>query len=1084
MAIPETFPQPLAIRVVTHLVDGEWPLPTQSIIAGMHDVRPDLDDADILSPDDQALFEHCLHVCNQLNDAREIGDGRRFSCRTSLFSSSFLNRVIRVAHPESSSTELALYPLPVEPCRSSDLNLILLSGRKYGRATNIISLPVTLDVRLHDSPTALESSVTMDSEHRPSPSPDLEAHVQKRQNLDFSVSGSSASDQTEMFSFPPSSGSAAQRYFVLWASGQIDRHLKGVLRQKTESDACSTDARIVGEPEIIDEALFAQMTTLSHVPCIPVTMACMAPASEIYSVIASGLFQRLSWGIHEPLLGLAIDDNDSCVRLVIGWLSDVTSTCATVNIAHAARTDDPSAKLGVYDLADWKSALQLACLLHGVRYSFAAHHSLAQSQSSRVRVDVEEHRLLPWRLDLAIPRTDLDVSSEDTYSLGWLSDNTYSSRADWVRIDMWRRGILTDGQSSGLPYLTRPDVSSDTRSAKDESVRSAPTLPGTPQTAESGDQSSLLCSVGGLSSMSASRHVLRHFYMFAAGGKTPNIDQSKEWIHNWLASRQAVSRTVPANSLHQVADEGLKKQMEHYLDVTPFAWFTEETLQDVGKIAVLDSTEANDIQTGPVPRLKPTLPRLLTLHAESPVPDVRIAKVVIAVSVSRVTTPLKSSSSMLLAEAWWFAPLSAGSNFLVPRLNDLTTTYEKDIQQTAKDIIHHRSTLTQRLELAEWARQRILVPAETATKAAELASEEYAACMKLREIQATVLSLAAKEPKTATCDSVGMVCIPNAFNNIDTGKVLNVVGTSAARHTKIDSEPPSVEKDGPDYMRREGEHKQSRPLLQANKRAHDNKRAHASDLFAFAYDSTADLEAVVDSLSEKELTAYQATQLKSHIAAAKARMQEAKHQLIKSPQRQCDRRHELSLVIVAIENKRWSTKFIPTAINQSRMYTTSVVKHYAALGIFEIPVFGIIIENSCAIVTMTYAEKRNELEKYSDSDNGEPTRFPSSLKSSRSKVHIVEHNVVKFDIRNFRDILGYATFLIRLHTRIVPRIYEKFIERYNESGSPLREAFKFTAKDAAEQKLDNWKASSKYALERLHAVADVLTAIYAPSVPS
>ncbi|KIY50057.1 hypothetical protein FISHEDRAFT_57775 [Fistulina hepatica ATCC 64428] len=1037
----------------------------------------------------------------------------------------------------------------------------------------------------------------MDSGHHPSPSPDSAAHPQKRQRLDLSASGSFASDQTAMFSFPPSSGSAAQRYLVQWASGQIDR--RGILGQKTESDACSTDARIIEEPKIIDEALFAQITALSHVPCISLTIACIAPASEIYSVIASGLFQRHSWGILEPLLGLAIDDNDSCVRLVVGWLSDVTSTRATVNVAHAARTDDPSARRGIYDLADLQCALQLAYLLHGIRHSFAAQHSLAQSQSSRVRVDVEEHRLLPWRLDLATPRSGLAISSEDAYSLGWRSDNTHSPR-DWTRIDVWRHDISIDGQSNGLSHVPRPDISSDTRSAKDESVRSAPTLSGTPQTAGSGDQDKL-------SAAAPSQRLASSVgKLFAAGGKNPNIAQSKEWIHDWLASRQAVSRTAPTNSLDQVADEGLRKHMEYYLDVTPFAWFTEPTLsklQDVGKIAVLDSTEANDIQTGvnllnkindeypslrqsqivnlttqEVRILAQAMPSIVEINKDvistveygwsfkneaefrfhfdrlfvllfrggvldqqgkevesNPITKMSGSKEhpylhaaferVISLCTNEVgeallalleadgvfegvtdkkVVPRKEGSApagdsgdtqetadddaepkeMLVLKSdnhdklmhflSDFDEITGGTylyQFLLPRLDDLTATYKADWAQARQDTAYHRSTFKKQSNLPAWARQRILDPAATAEKAARLASEEYATCMKLRQIHSAVLSLAAQEPKTATCDSVGMVCIPNAFNNIDTSKMLNVVGTSAARHTKIESEPPSVEKDGPDYMRREGEHKQGRPLLQDNERAHDNKRAHASDLFAFAYDSTADLEAVVNSLSEKELTAYQATQLKSHIAAAKARMQEVKNQLIKSSQRQRrDRRHELSLVIVAIENKRWSTKFIPTAINQSRMYTTSVVKHYAALGIFEIPVFGIITENSCALVTMTYAEKRNEVEKY-DSDHGEPTRFPSALKSPRSKVHIVEHNVMKFDITNFRDILGYATFLIRLRTRIVPKIYEKFNERYNESGSPLREVFKFTAKGAAEQKLDNWKASSKYTLERLYAVA-------------
>lgn len=83
------------------------------------------------------------------------------------------------------------------------------------------------------------------------------------------------------------------------------------------------------EPPLLDHSFLARLTSDISEDMTPLALVCIARAQDLYSAMASCLHQRWAWDITEPLMGIAMDDSTSSVRLVFGCLlqSIDDSTC-------------------------------------------------------------------------------------------------------------------------------------------------------------------------------------------------------------------------------------------------------------------------------------------------------------------------------------------------------------------------------------------------------------------------------------------------------------------------------------------------------------------------------------------------------------------------------------------------------------------------------------------------------------------------------------------------------------------------------------------------------------------------------------
>ncbi|KAK0476871.1 hypothetical protein IW261DRAFT_1609510 [Armillaria novae-zelandiae] len=96
---------------------------------------------------------------------------------------------------------------------------------------------------------------------------------------------------------------------------------------------------------------------------------CVTDEEDIFSLMGGVLYQRSTWGISEPVIGIILSKTGFVGRVVLGWLDKECHDCdvlPTIRFAYGdeTRTD---ASLGVYDLTDPVSAVKFSQFILSLR---------------------------------------------------------------------------------------------------------------------------------------------------------------------------------------------------------------------------------------------------------------------------------------------------------------------------------------------------------------------------------------------------------------------------------------------------------------------------------------------------------------------------------------------------------------------------------------------------------------------------------------------------------------------------------------------------------------------------------------------
>ncbi|KAG7439587.1 uncharacterized protein BT62DRAFT_1081471 [Guyanagaster necrorhizus] len=99
-----------------------------------------------------------------------------------------------------------------------------------------------------------------------------------------------------------------------------------------------------------------------HPNSVVLPYLCVTDEDEIFSLMSGVVYQRSTWGISEPVIGIILSKTGFVGRVVLGWLDKVCAdhdVLPAVRFAHADGTRIDSS-LRVYDLTDPVSALKFA----------------------------------------------------------------------------------------------------------------------------------------------------------------------------------------------------------------------------------------------------------------------------------------------------------------------------------------------------------------------------------------------------------------------------------------------------------------------------------------------------------------------------------------------------------------------------------------------------------------------------------------------------------------------------------------------------------------------------------------------------
>ncbi|KAG7445575.1 uncharacterized protein BT62DRAFT_932704 [Guyanagaster necrorhizus] len=129
-----------------------------------------------------------------------------------------------------------------------------------------------------------------------------------------------------------------------------------------------------------------------HPNSVVLPYLCVTDEEDIFTLMSGILYQRSTWGIAEPVIGIILSNKGSVGRVVFGWLDKICAdpgVLPTVRFAQADETRiDPS--LGVYDLTDAVSALKFAQFIIGLR---------AHVEGIVAQCGTPTFKRLPWRSD-------------------------------------------------------------------------------------------------------------------------------------------------------------------------------------------------------------------------------------------------------------------------------------------------------------------------------------------------------------------------------------------------------------------------------------------------------------------------------------------------------------------------------------------------------------------------------------------------------------------------------------------------------------------------------------------------------------
>lgn len=108
--------------------------------------------------------------------------------------------------------------------------------------------------------------------------------------------------------------------FLDWINGYEKK--KGVLSTAFYHDQTPPASE---KSALLDYSFLARLTVNLVEDTTPLSLLCIGQDDELQSAMTSCLFQRATWGIQDPLVGIALD-RTTTVRILIGWLEDTAES--------------------------------------------------------------------------------------------------------------------------------------------------------------------------------------------------------------------------------------------------------------------------------------------------------------------------------------------------------------------------------------------------------------------------------------------------------------------------------------------------------------------------------------------------------------------------------------------------------------------------------------------------------------------------------------------------------------------------------------------------------------------------------------
>ncbi|KAK0240785.1 hypothetical protein EDD85DRAFT_1019739 [Armillaria nabsnona] len=106
-----------------------------------------------------------------------------------------------------------------------------------------------------------------------------------------------------------------------------------------------------------------------HPNSVVLPFLCVTDEEDIFSLMGGVLYQRLTWGISEPVIGIILSKTGFVGRVVLGWLDKECPDPEVLPAIRFAYGDETrtDASLGVYDLTDPVSAVKFSQFILSLR---------------------------------------------------------------------------------------------------------------------------------------------------------------------------------------------------------------------------------------------------------------------------------------------------------------------------------------------------------------------------------------------------------------------------------------------------------------------------------------------------------------------------------------------------------------------------------------------------------------------------------------------------------------------------------------------------------------------------------------------
>ncbi|KAL1731526.1 hypothetical protein EV714DRAFT_271557 [Schizophyllum commune] len=168
---------------------------------------------------------------------------------------------------------------------------------------------------------------------------------------------------------------------------------------------------------------------------------------------------------------------------------------------------------------------------------------------------------------------------------------------------------------------------------------------------------------------------------------------------------------------------------------------------------------------------------------------------------------------------------------------------------------------------------------------------------------------------------------------------------------------------------------------------------------------------------------------------------------------------DLIIPVLLVEHKRLAVKnWSEQGLNQLLIYMVSAVQLLATIGIYNMPVYGLVTDGPVGVVLTAWGVRT------------ECTPLPF-------KIMIADKNAPTFDITNPIQALRFASFLIRLRLEHVPKLYRAFEDIKDKFMNDWRDpnkAANFQWRSADQKRMDAISEFEKVRDECLQKARDVL----------